>query len=75
LPEAAQALLQTDVKSLLPGINLRFETAPQQAPGLVLRVGGAQIAWTVDSYTEEFDALLNERMAADASGRDQPTGA
>lgn len=72
LPEPAQALMQADIKNLLPGMNLRFETDLQQAPGLVLRVGGAQVAWTVDSYTEEFDALLSERMAAGASGRVQP---
>ncbi|MCB1662177.1 MAG: F0F1 ATP synthase subunit B [Pseudomonadales bacterium] len=71
LPEAAQALLQADIKSLLPGMTLRCETDSKQAPGLVLRVGGAQVAWTVDSYTEEFDALLSERMAAGASGRIQ----
>ncbi|WP_372966261.1 F0F1 ATP synthase subunit B [Marinobacter sp.] len=69
LPEAAQSLLQADVNSLLPGLVLRFETDPQQAPGLILRVGGAQVAWTVDSYTEEFDALLSERIAAGVSGR------
>ncbi len=74
LPEAAQALMQADIKDMLPDISLRFETDPEQAPGLVLRVGGAQVAWTVDSYTEEFDALLSERMAAGASGRVQPAG-
>ena len=72
LPEPAQALLRADIKDLLPGINLRYETDPQKAPGLVLRVGGAQVAWTVDSYTDEFDALLSERMAAGASGRLPP---
>lgn len=72
LPEPAQALLRADIKGLLSDINLRFETDPQQAPGLVLRVGGAQVAWTVDSYTDEFDALLSERMAAGASGRLPP---
>lgn len=72
LPEAAQAQMQADIDRLLPGIALRFETDPQQAPGLVLRVGGAQVAWTVDSYTDEFDALLSERLAAGASGRMQP---
>jgi F-type H+-transporting ATPase subunit b len=72
LPEPAQALMHADIKTLLPAMTLRFETDPQQAPGLVLRVGGAQVAWTIDSYTEEFDALLSERMAAGASGRVQP---
>jgi len=72
LPEAAHAQMQADIANLLPGIALRFETDPQQPPGLVLHVGGAQVAWTVDSYTDEFDALLNERLAAGASGRMQP---
>lgn len=74
LPEAAHAQMQADIENLLPGIALRFETDPKQAPGLVLRVGGAQVAWTVDSYTDEFGALLNERLAAGASGRMQADG-
>ncbi len=69
LPEAAQAQLQADINKLLPQTTLRFVTDPQQAPGLILRVGGAQVAWTVDSYTDEFDALLHDRLAAGASGR------
>lgn len=69
LPEPAQALMRADIKDLLPAISLDFETDPQQAPGLVLRIGGAQVAWTVDSYTDEFDALLSERMATGTSGR------
>lgn len=74
LPEAAQAQMQADIDKLLPGIALRFATDPQQAPGLVLRVGGAQVAWTIDSYTDEFAALLSERLAAGASGRMQADG-
>ena len=74
LPENAQAELQAEIKKLLPHTVLRFETNPQQAPGLILRVGGAQVAWTVDSYTEEFDTLLNDRMGAGASGRMRSSG-
>ncbi len=74
LPETARAQIQADIAELLPGSVLRFTTDPQQAPGLVLRVGGAHVAWTVDSYTDEFEALLNERMAAGASGRVQADG-
>lgn len=69
LPETARAQLQADIKKLLPHTALHFVTDAQQAPGLVLRVGGAQVAWTVDSYTDEFDTLLNDRLAAGASGR------
>jgi F-type H+-transporting ATPase subunit b len=69
LPKAASVQMQADINKLLPGIALRFEIDPQQAPGLILRVGGAQVAWTVDSYTDEFNALLNERLAASVSSR------
>lgn len=74
LPAAARAQVEADIANLLPGTTLRFANDPQQAPGLVLRIGGAQVAWTVDSYTEEFDALLNERLAAGVSGRQQANG-
>lgn len=69
LAEAAQAQLRADVEQLLPNITLHFDTDPQQAPGLILRVGGVQVAWTIDSYTDELGALLNERLTAEASGR------
>ncbi len=74
LADAAQAQIQTDLDTLLPGLKLRFEIDPHQAPGLILRVGGAQVAWTVDSYIDEFEALLNDRLAAGASGRMQTNG-
>lgn len=69
LPEAAQMQLQTDIKNLLPGIALRLETDPQQAVGLILRVGSAQLAWTIDSYADEFNALLNERLSTGVASR------
>ena len=69
LPEAAQAQMRADVATLLPSIALRFVIDPQQASGLVLRVGGAQVAWTIDSYTDGLVTLLDERLAAGASGQ------
>ena len=71
LPEAAQSRLETDLNKLLPTMTLSFENDADQAHGLILRIGGAQVAWTIDSYTDEFDALLNQRLTAGASGRAQ----
>lgn len=71
LPEAAQSQLKADLAELMPAMALRFDTDAEQAPGLILRVGGAQVAWTIDSYTDEFDALLNERLSTGTSGRAQ----
>lgn len=69
LSEVAQTLLREKVTQLLPEVVLRFEIDAEQAPGLILRVGGAQVAWTVDSYTDELAVMLGERLAAQASGR------
>lgn len=75
LPEAAQVQMRADVEKLLPHIALQFVIDPQQAHGLVLRVGGAQIDWTIDSYTDGFGALLSEHLAAGAAGRTSTTHA
>ena len=69
LPDTAQAQMRADVEKFLPHIALRFVIDPQQAPGLVLQVGGAQVAWTIDSYVAGLGAMLSEYLAADASGR------
>ncbi|MEZ5555998.1 hypothetical protein [Haliea sp.] len=69
LPEAARQKMESELRLLLPDCSLRFTTDSAQSPGLVLRVGGAQVAWTVDSYIDEFDARLDEHLAARSSGR------
>lgn len=63
LPEAVQADFTAELRSLFPQIGLRFETSEEQAPGLVLRLGGAQVAWTVDSYIDGLDALIEAQLA------------
>lgn len=69
LSDKARAQLREDLERLLPGIALRFETDLQQSPGLILRIGGAQLAWTIDSYTDGFEDLLTERLVSGVSGR------
>jgi len=63
LPQGARDRLKTDLQKLLPEVTLRFETEAEQAPGLILRLGGAQVAWTVDTYIDGLDALLEEGIA------------
>ena len=60
LPEAAKAQLTADIKQLLPQLSLRFITDAEQAFGLILHVGGAQVAWTIDSYTDELGVQLSK---------------
>src|SRR5574337_881745 len=58
LPEAARERLRGELARLIPGITVTFRSEPAQAPGLTLRLGGAQVEWTVDSYIDGLDALL-----------------
>ncbi len=60
LPGNARDRLNVDLRKIIPRVSLRFETDPAQAPGLILRLGGAQVAWTVDTYVDGLGALLEE---------------
>lgn len=61
LPAKASARLTKKIASVLPGFTVRFASDPSVAPGLTLQLGGAQVGWTVDSYLDGLDALLEDR--------------
>lgn len=63
LPKTARERLIADMDKVLPNIALRFETDTTQSPGLVLRMGGAQVAWTIDTYIDGLDAILEDYLA------------
>jgi F-type H+-transporting ATPase subunit b len=69
LPESAREKMKAALEALLPGLPLRFATDDSQSPGLDLRIGSIQLAWTVESYTDELVGLLEERLASGESGR------
>lgn len=62
LSSATQDELTAELQSVFPEITVQFERDIKQSPGLVLRMGGAELAWTVDSYIDGLDALLGERL-------------
>ncbi len=63
LPATVQKDLTRDLRAVFPQIAVRFESDDTQAPGLVVRMGGAQVAWTVESYIDELDALIEGQLA------------
>ena len=69
LPGSTQEKMEASFERLAPGFPLSFTTDARQAPGLILRIGSVQVAWTVDSYTDELVGLLSDRLAAGGSGR------
>lgn len=60
LPKDMQAELRKGFAAALPGFTLKFDTDPELSPGVSLRLGGAQVAWTLDSYLDGLDAALEE---------------
>lgn len=69
LSAETQALLHTEVQRWLPEVKLTFVTDAQQSPGLVMQVGGAQVAWTTDSYMDELAELLIQHASSAVSAR------
>ncbi|MCY0096774.1 F0F1 ATP synthase subunit B [Hoeflea ulvae] len=63
LPPAAQEDMSAELRKVFPGITVRFETDEQQSPGLILRIGGAELAWTVESYVDGLDAVIGEQLS------------
>ncbi|AJE48441.1 ATP synthase subunit B [Celeribacter indicus] len=60
LPPDVRQTLDSDLSARLPGVAVEFRTDPATAPGLTLRLGGAQVAWTVDSYLDGLEDLLDQ---------------
>lgn len=65
LAPSTQKALIAEVCALFPHAGVDFETDVDQAPGLMLRIGGAQLAWTVDSYVDGLEASMADRLALD----------
>jgi F-type H+-transporting ATPase subunit b len=63
----ARAQLRTELARILPSAEPRFTVDAEQSPGLVIQAGGARLAWTIDSYMDEFDAAMARTHAAGAS--------
>ncbi|MCK8465523.1 F0F1 ATP synthase subunit B [Aliiroseovarius sp. S1339] len=62
LPEDVQDRLRDELAAILPDFRLRFDTDAGLSPGLNLRLGGAQVGWTTDSYLSGLDAVLEDRV-------------
>lgn len=63
LPQDLQNQLVSEFKKALPDCELSFHVDPEQSPGLILRMGGAQLGWTVDSYMNGLEESLRDGMS------------
>lgn len=74
LSDKTQKKMESALDALDLGIPLSFTIDEGQSPGLILRIGNAQVAWTIDSYTDELIRLLADRLAESDSGKAQNHG-
>ncbi|MFX0546364.1 F0F1 ATP synthase subunit delta [Roseovarius sp. S1116L3] len=65
LPAKVAKAMSAELKAIFPKADVTFHTNADQSPGLVLRIGGAQLDWTVESYVEGLGAQITARLAAD----------
>ena len=62
LPKSIEDELTAELRHRFPDIDVRFETDQTQAPGLILRIGGAQLAWTIDTYIDGLNDLMADQL-------------
>jgi F-type H+-transporting ATPase subunit b len=69
LTPALQDQLDAAVTATLgPGLELRFEVAPDLLGGLELRAGGQAVAWTFDEYLTTLEASVAEALGRPTGG-------
>ena len=70
LPDELCAQIDGAIDGALPGTTVRYVIDETQSPGLSLRLGGAQLGWTVEGYVDGLQAILD-----DAAGQRRQTDA
>ncbi|SLN31081.1 ATP synthase subunit b [Roseovarius litorisediminis] len=70
LPQSARADLSAAVQKVFPDVAIKFETNAEQPPGIIMRIGGAQLDWTVDGYVESLSDVMEEQLAGGVGLKD-----
>ena len=69
LPQAAQDDLTRTLHTVFPDISVRFDPDGEQPPGVILRIGGAQLDWTVDGYIDSLGDLMDAQLAGGSGSK------
>lgn len=62
IPAAVQQQLVEQLQTRIPGVRLEFKAAAQEELGIRLHLGGVQVLWTLNSYLDELDVQLQDRV-------------
>lgn len=60
LPDELCARIRDTITHAVPGSRVSFETDAALSPGLSLRMGGAQLEWTVEAYVDGLADMLDD---------------
>jgi len=74
LPRTVQSDLEAELNAQFPDVVVKFEVNGDQSSGVVLQIGGAQLAWTVASYVEELQGAIAAQLAASSDPQEKPNG-
>mgnify|MGYP001794120658 CR=1 FL=1 len=69
LPEKSRARFTKSFHKLVVDVPLTFETDRTQSLGVTLQLGGARIGWTIESYIDGLEGMLDERLATQTPHR------
>ena len=64
LSEAGQDAMESKLQEVFPDLSVRFEANDEQSHGLILRIGGAQLAWTVETYLDGLDKMIDAQLSS-----------
>lgn len=64
LPREIEEELTVAIQAVFPDIPVTFRTDRAETLGIILRIGGAQLVWTVDSYIDGLEGLVDAQLAA-----------
>lgn len=67
LPDEVKETISTKLETVFGSMHVNFEVDAEQSPGIILRIGGAELSWTVDSYIEGLEGAMDAQLAKGAA--------
>jgi F-type H+-transporting ATPase subunit b len=67
LPHEVKDAISAKLEKVFGSLGIEFKVDEEQSPGMILRIGGAQLSWTVDSYIEGLESAMDAQLGKGAT--------
>ncbi len=67
MPGEVKDTISSKLETVFGSMRITFEVDAEQSPGMILRIGGAELSWTVDSYIEGLQGAMDGQLAKGAA--------